>query len=181
MLSEGAGPPSGSAPGSVSASHRASAPTSVRAHVVTCSDSREPASDESGRLTRELLTGAGHEVVGYQLVREDPELIRAALVTGLESGAKVLLLNGGTGLSARDGTADVVKALLEREIPGFGELFRALSYQQVGSAAMLSRATAGVYRGAAVFVMPGSPAAVELALTKLILPELGHLVRELSR
>lgn len=161
--------------------HKAHAPATVSAFVVTCSDTREAASDESGRALREGLEAAGHGIAGYKVVKDDPEAIRAALAEASEAGARAVLFNGGTGIGRRDSTVETLRALFEKELPGFGELFRALSYQQIGSAAMLSRATAGTYRGMVVFAMPGSPNAVKLALSALILPELGHAVRELTR
>jgi molybdenum cofactor biosynthesis protein B len=114
-------------------------------------------------------------------VRDEPEQIRAAVEQGLAGGARAVLVTGGTGITRRDQTVEAVRPLLEKEIPGFGELFRMLSFQEIGSAAWLSRALAGTVRGALVFVLPGSPNAVRLALDRLILPELGHAVRELSR
>jgi molybdenum cofactor biosynthesis protein B len=161
--------------------HKAHAPATVSTFVVTCSDTREVASDESGRALREGLEAAGHGIAGYKVVKDDPDAIRVALAEAVEAGARAVLFNGGTGVGRRDCTVETLRALFEKELPGFGELFRALSYQQIGSAAMLSRATAGTYRGMIVFAMPGSPQAVKLALGALILPELGHVVRELMR
>jgi len=153
--------------------HRSDAPTHVSCFVVTCSDSRAHADDVSGRALREGLEAAGHSVVGQTVVRDEPEQIRAAVERGLEGGARAVLITGGTGITKRDQTVEAIRPLLEKEIPGFGELFRMLSFQEIGSAAWLSRAL--------VFVLPGSPNAVRLALDRLILPELGHAVRELSR
>ena len=161
--------------------HRSDAPTHVSCFVVTCSDSRAHADDVSGRALREGLEAAGHSVVGQTVVRDEPEQIRAAVERGLEGGARAVLITGGTGITKRDQTVEAIRPLLEKEIPGFGELFRLLSFQEIGSAAWLSRALAGTVRGALVFVLPGSPNAVRLALDRLILPELGHAVRELSR
>ncbi|HZX42757.1 MAG TPA: molybdenum cofactor biosynthesis protein B [Myxococcaceae bacterium] len=161
--------------------HRTDAPTHVACFVLTCSDSRAQADDVSGRALREGLEAAGHGVVGQTVVRDEPEQIRAAIERGLEGGARAVLVTGGTGITRRDQTVEAVRPLLDREIPGFGELFRMLSFQEIGSAAWLSRALAGTVRGALVFVLPGSPNAVRLALERLILPELGHAVRELSR
>jgi molybdenum cofactor biosynthesis protein B len=161
--------------------HRGDAPTHVACFVLTCSDSRAQADDVSGRALREGLEAAGHTVVGQTVVRDEPEQIRAAVERGLEGGARAVLVTGGTGITRRDQTVEAVRPLLEKEIPGFGELFRMLSFQEIGSAAWLSRALAGTVRGALVFVLPGSPNAVRLALDRLILPELGHAVRELSR
>jgi molybdenum cofactor biosynthesis protein B len=161
--------------------HRSDAPTHVACFVLTCSDSRAQADDVSGRALREGLEAAGHSVVGQTVVRDEPEQIRAAVERGLQGGARAVLITGGTGITRRDQTVEAVRPLLEKEIPGFGELFRMLSFQEIGSAAWLSRALAGTVRGALVFVLPGSPNAVRLALDRLILPELGHAVRELSR
>ena len=161
--------------------HRSDAPTHVSCFVVTCSDSRAHADDVSGRALREGLEAAGHSVVGQTVVRDEPEQIRAAVEQGLEGGARAVLITGGTGITRRDQTVEAIRPLLEKEIPGFGELFRMLSFQEIGCAAWLSRALAGTVRGVLVFVLPGSPNAVRLALDRLILPELGHAVRELSR
>ena len=161
--------------------HRSDAPTHVSCFVLTCSDSRAHADDVSGRALREGLEAAGHTVVGQTVVRDEPEQIRAAVERGLEGGARAVLVTGGTGITGRDQTVEAIRPLLEKEIPGFGELFRMLSFQEIGSAAWLSRALAGTVRGALIFVIPGSPNAVRLALDRLILPELGHAVRELSR
>ncbi|WP_177241438.1 MULTISPECIES: MogA/MoaB family molybdenum cofactor biosynthesis protein [Stigmatella] len=153
----------------------------MSAFVVTCSDSRDAARDESGQALRGGLEAAGHTVCGYKVVKDEPEAIRAALAEAAEAGARAVLFNGGTGIGRRDSTVETLRGLFEKELPGFGELFRALSFQQIGSAAMMSRATAGTYQGMIVFVMPGSPQAVRLALEALILPELGHAARELTR
>ena len=161
--------------------HRSDAPTHVSCFVLTCSDSRAHADDVSGRALREGLEAAGHSVVGQTVVRDEPEQIRAAVERGLEGGARAVLITGGTGITRRDQTVEAIRPLLDKEIPGFGELFRMLSFQEIGSAAWLSRSLAGTVRGALVFVLPGSPNAVRLALERLILPELGHAVRELSR
>ena len=161
--------------------HRSDAPTHVACFVLTCSDSRAHADDVSGRALREGLEAAGHTVVGQTVVRDEPEEIRAAVEQGLQGGARAVLVTGGTGITRRDQTVEAIRPLLEKEIPGFGELFRMLSFQEIGSAAWLSRALAGTVRGTLVFVLPGSPNAVRLALDRLILRELGHAVRELSR
>jgi molybdenum cofactor biosynthesis protein B len=161
--------------------HKSQAPATVSAFVVTCSDTRDPAHDESGRVLREALEAAGHTLCGYKVVKDDPDAIRVALAEAVAAGARAVMFNGGTGIGRRDCTVETLRSLFEKELPGFGEIFRALSYQQIGSAALLSRATAGTYRGMIVFAMPGSPQAVRLALNALILPELGHAVRELTR
>ena len=162
--------------------HRASAPEVVRCAVLTVSDTRTPATDESGAIVRESLTAAGHEVVDYRIVPDEPELIRATLAGWTEDVAvQAILSNGGTGIASRDTTYDVVVMLLDKRLDGFGELFRMLSYAEIGAAAMLSRAVAGVYRGRVVVAMPGSQNAVRLAMTKLVVPELAHLVHEATK
>lgn len=149
--------------------------------VVTVSDSRTSETDTNGQYLRSEIERLGHKLVAYRLVKDEAEQI-AALLAELSTGdAQVVLFNGGTGISPRDTTYDVLSRALEKTLPGFGELFRMLSWEQVGAAAMLSRATAGVYRGKLVISTPGSPAAVKLAWEKLILPELEHLAWELTR
>ncbi len=167
------------------AEHRADAAQhdSARCLVFTVSDSRTLATDESGALMERLLTDAGHIVVARDLLTNDEAPLRTALETALaRTDVDVVLCTGGTGLGSRDRTVQVVQPLLDRELPGFGELFRSLSYlEQIGAAAMLSRALAGAACGKFVAVMPGSKAAVELALTRLIIPELKHVLREIRR
>jgi molybdenum cofactor biosynthesis protein B len=153
----------------------------VSAFVVTCSDTRDESKDESGRVLRELLEGDGHSVSGYRVIQDEPEAIRAMLKEAQAVGARAVIFNGGTGIGRRDSTVETLQALFEKTLPGFGELFRALSYKEIGSAAMMSRATAGTYQGMILFALPGSPQAVRLGLQQLILPELGHAVRELTR
>jgi molybdenum cofactor biosynthesis protein B len=150
--------------------------------VVTVSDSRTPETDVNGHYLKERIQAAGHELVGYRIVPDDPEEVIGALEEFAgQGGARIILFNGGTGISRRDNTFDALSRLLEKTIPGFGELFRMLSWDQVGAAAMLSRATAGVYRDSVVISTPGSPAAVRLAWEKLIEPEMSHLAWELGR
>jgi molybdenum cofactor biosynthesis protein B len=161
--------------------HHAAAPRTVTVAVVTLSDSRSPADDRTGDTIVALLEAAGHSVAGRELVREDPPAIRAALEAALAGPAQAVILNGGTGIAPRDSTPEIVAPLLECELPGFGELFRQLSFREIGAAAMLSRALAGVARGKLLFALPGSKAACRLALERLILPELGHLVGELRK
>ncbi|MGH9866974.1 MAG: MogA/MoaB family molybdenum cofactor biosynthesis protein [Candidatus Polarisedimenticolia bacterium] len=162
--------------------HKDAAPTSVTLALLTVSDTRTEATDESGRLCAEMAEAAGHTIASRAIVPDDPSRVRLALQTILaDARVEAVLVNGGTGISGRDRTYEAVSALLDARLDGFGELFRALSYQQIGSAAMLSRAVAGSARGRAVFCMPGSPAAVRLALEKLVLPELSHVVAELRR
>ena len=154
----------------------------ARCAVVTLSDTRTPETDKSGRRIRELLSGEGHEVADYRVMREEPLELHAVLADLLSRQAiDAILTNGGTGVSRRDTTVEVAGRYLDQPLPGFGELFRMLSWQQIGSGAMLSRAVGGVARGKLLFAMPGSTAAVELAMTKLILPELRHLVYELRK
>jgi len=161
--------------------HRAQAPAQVAAFVITCSDSRGEREDETGAELRRLLEGAGHSLAGSRVVKDEAAQIREAVEAAIAAGARAVIVNGGTGIGRRDVTIETVRALFEKELPGFGELFRALSFREIGTAAMLSRATAGTFRGAIVFALPGSPAAATLAMEQLILPELGHLVRELTR
>ena len=162
--------------------HRAASPPSLAVYVVTFSDSRDEQSDTTGELIREALVAAGHRIVGWCIWREDAEKLRGGMQALLgQGGFDVVIVNGGTGIAPRDHAYEVLAALYECEIPGFGELFRALSYAEIGPAAMLSRAAAGVARGKAVFLLPGSPAALGLAMEKLILPELGHLLAQARR
>ncbi len=161
--------------------HRSSAPISVSMYLVTCSDSRDSTRDESGAAMRRLAEDAGHTVAGQSVIRDDAAALNAEIEKAIDSGARAIVISGGTGLSKRDITVETVEALFEKTIGGFGELFRHVSFDHIGTAAMLSRACAGTYKSAVIFALPGSPKAVELALSNLILPELGHLVRELSR
>ena len=161
--------------------HHSVAPRTVTVAVVTLSDSRSPVDDRTGDTIVALLEAAGHSVAGRELVREDPPAIRAALEAALAGPEQAVILNGGTGIAPRDSTPEIVAPLLECELPGFGELFRQLSFREIGAAAMLSRALAGVARGKLLFALPGSKAACRLALERLILPELGHLVGELRK
>lgn len=149
--------------------------------VVTVSDSRTPETDINGIYLRTRIEEAGHRVAGYHLIRDEPDQVEAALEASTGEDIQIVIFNGGTGISKRDRTFDVLNRKLEKPLTGFGELFRMLSYDQVGSAAMLSRATAGVYRNTVVISTPGSPAAVELAWEKLIAPEIAHLGWELTR
>ena len=155
--------------------------SAVASWVVTCSDSRSASTDEGGALAKKLLLAAGHSLVGSELVKDDAHEIAHALEHALAHGARCVVFTGGTGVGRRDVTVETLTPKFEKHLEGFGELFRALSFQQVGSAAWLSRATAGVVQGALVFVLPGSPKAVGLALEQLILPQLGHAVREMLR
>lgn len=156
--------------------HRAAAPRRVRCAVITVSDTRTEATDRGGPLVVELLLAAGHEVVDRSIVPDEPQAMRDKLLTlAARDDVEVVLLTGGTGISPRDQTYETLSALITRPLPGYGELFRMMSFQEIGAAAMLSRAVAGLIGQAIVFSMPGSPAAVRLAMERLILPELGHL------
>ena len=162
--------------------HKATAPTSVACYVLTVSDTKTPETDTSGTLIRELLSAAGHRVTGSAIVRDEPaevsRLVRAACA---EAQVHAVILTGGTGITSRDSTFEAIEALLDKRLPGFGELFRMLSFAEVGAAAMLSRAQMGIHARRIVVSLPGSPDACRLALEKLIIPELGHLLREVSR
>jgi molybdenum cofactor biosynthesis protein B len=152
----------------------------VTVGLVTVSDSRTPETDVNADYLRERIAAAGAQVSGYHLVPDEPDRVRAA-VEELAAVSRIVLVNGGTGISRRDTTFDALSAMLEKTLPGFGELFRMLSWEQVGAAAMLSRATAGTFRGSVVVSTPGSPKAVVLAWERLIEPELAHLAWELTR
>jgi molybdenum cofactor biosynthesis protein B len=160
--------------------HEQHARANLKVGVITASDTRTPETDESGSLIRTMLQDAGHSVDYYAIVPDDSEKISAALVTNLEN-LDAVIINGGTGITARDDTAEVVKSVLDKELEGFGELFRMLSFQEIGPAAMLSRAVAGVRHGKFVAALPGSPDACRLAMEKLLIPELGHITYLLSK
>jgi len=162
--------------------HRTHAPPSVRCAVITVSDTRTETTDASGRAIADLLAGGGHSVVHRAIVPDEPTRIRAVLDEMLaREDVDAVLTTGGTGITARDGTYEVVNTLLEKRLDGFGELLRMLSYTEIGPAAMLSRACAGLAKRRIVVAMPGSEAAVRLAMHKLLVPELGHMVREARR
>jgi molybdenum cofactor biosynthesis protein B len=162
--------------------HKATAPTTLGCWVLTVSDTKTQETDTSGALIRERLTAAGHRVVGSSIVRDEPtdvqRIIREAVA---DASVQVIILTGGTGITSRDSTFEAVEAMLDKRLPGFGELFRMLSFQEIGAAAMLSRAQMGIHARRIVVSLPGSPNACRLALDKLLLPEMGHLVREVSR
>ncbi len=159
--------------------HRAMGPSALGAAVITVSDTRTRETDSGGALVVELLEAAGHRIVLREIVADDAGAIRRAVEAALEAGdVQVVILTGGTGVAPRDVTPEAVAPLLEREIPGFGELFRMLSYEEIGPAAMLSRALGGLVGNRVVFALPGSRGALRTALERLILPELGHLVGE---
>ena len=162
--------------------HKASAPTSVSCFVLTVSDSKTEATDTSGALIRELLTCAGHRVVASAIVRDEPvEVARIVRDACSNPAVHAVILTGGTGITSRDSTFEAIEALLDKRLPGFGELFRMLSYAEIGAAAMLSRAQMGIRSRRIVVSLPGSPNACRLALDKLLIPELPHLLREVSR
>ena len=159
--------------------HRAAAPSSVACVVVTVSDTRTLENDTGGALLVGLLEGGGHRVLSRVIVPDDVDAIREAATAALDTpGCRALLLTGGTGVAPLDVTPEAVRPLLDRELPGFGELFRMLSYEEIGAAAMVSRALAGLRGDQAIFALPGSRGAIRTALEKLVLPELGHLVGE---
>jgi molybdopterin adenylyltransferase len=162
--------------------HRAQSPVRVNCFVLTVSDTRTLATETSGRTIAGLLEDAGHFVIGRNVVRDEPQDVAAAIREELGRGrVHVIITTGGTGIARRDSTYEAVTSLFDKHIDGFGELFRMLSFREIGAAAMLTRATAGIVAGCAVFILPGSEAAVRLAMQKLILPELGHVVSELMK
>lgn len=152
----------------------------VRCGIITVSDSRTEENDVSGGTIRSMLEDAGHKIVEYRIVPDEYDLIKE-VVREFSHRSEVILMTGGTGITLRDGTFEAVMSMLEKRLPGFGEIFRVLSFEDVGPAAMLSRATAGVFRDTLVFSMPGSTAAVKLAMDRLIIPDLKHLAWELVR
>src|SRR5437867_328488 len=160
--------------------HRAHAPKSVKVGVITISDSRTEATDESGRILRQLLLDAGHKILFTAIVKDEPKPIADA-VEQASWTCDAIVTNGGTGLGKRDVTIETLQPQLDKVLPGFGELFRVLSYREVQSAAMLSGALAGVYKTRLLFCLPGSPAACLLAMKSLILPELGHAIGVMNR
>lgn len=152
----------------------------MRCAVITISDTRAHETDVSGRAIVELLEDAGHVVAKRQILRDEPMDVRDAVLANV-ADVDAIITTGGTGITSRDSTYEAVASIFEKHLDGFGELFRMLSYEEIGSAAMMTRAAAGVARGTAIFLLPGSEHAVRLGMTKLILPELGHVVRELRR
>jgi molybdenum cofactor biosynthesis protein B len=154
--------------------------TNLKIGIITASDSRTPETDESGKLIGLLLEAAGHRVDFYEILPDEREKISAAIVNNLDN-LDAIIVNGGTGITARDGTTEVVKSLLDKELEGFGELFRMLSFQEIGAAAMMSRAIAGVRRGKFIAALPGSTAACRLAMEMLLIPQLGHITYLLSK
>jgi len=164
------------------AEHKTLSPALAHCYILTISDTRTLATDSSGRTICDLLWADGHQVTGRKVVRDEPDGVREAVEAQLANpDVQVILTTGGTGITSRDTTYEAIAGLLEKRLDGFGEIFRMLSYQEIGSAAMLSRAVGGLAKGKVILALPGSERAVRLAMTKLILPELGHLVREASR
>lgn len=162
--------------------HKAGAPESIGCFVLTVSDTRTHDTDTSGRAICSLLVESGYVVTGTAIVRDEPAQVIAQVKRALADGStQVVITTGGTGITSRDGTYEAVSSLLDKRLDGFGELFRMLSFQEIGPAAMMSRATAGTASRKAVFVLPGSEHAVRLAMTRLIVPELGHVVQQLRR
>lgn len=157
--------------------HKGKAHRTVRCAVITLSDTRTEETDTSGRRIKELLAEQGQPVVSYRILKDEPEQITAVVRALLaQSEVDAIITNGGTGIAPRDTTFEAIQGLLEKEISGFGEMFRMLSYADIGAAAMLTRATAGVANGKVIISLPGSTGAVELGMTKLVLPELGHMM-----
>src|SRR5512139_1953094 len=162
--------------------HKHHAPRSIGCMVITCSDTRTPETDTSGQLIQKLLKENGHTIAAYHLVKDEPAQIKERIAEGIANDAvQAIIINGGTGISRRDSTFEAVDAMLEKRLDGFGEVFRYLTYLEIGSPAIMSRATAGIIKGRVLFSTPGSENAVRLAMEKLILPEIGHLVKELSK
>jgi len=164
------------------ADHKSTSPATVSCFVLTVSDSRTLETETSGKEIAELLSAAGHTVVDRLVVKDEPDEVRHIVRTEIERDrVKVIITTGGTGITRRDSTYEALVDLFDKRLDGFGELFRMLSFEEIGSAAMMSRATAGIVGRCALFLLPGSEAAVRLAMTRLIIPELGHVARELNR
>jgi molybdenum cofactor biosynthesis protein B len=164
------------------AEHKAEAPRSVSCYVLTVSDTRTAQNDTSGLAIRDLLVTGGHQVAGYGIVRDDPAQVARAVREQLAvHTVQVIITTGGTGITSRDGTYEAIANLLDKRLDGFGELFRMLSFQEIGTAAMMSRAVAGTISRKAIFVLPGSEHAVRLAMTRLVIPELGHVMQQLFK
>jgi molybdenum cofactor biosynthesis protein B len=162
--------------------HKQAAPRFVSCMVITCSDTRTPETDTSGALIMNTLKEHGHAIASYHLVKDEPSAIRKLIKRGAKDRhIQAIIVNGGTGISRRDSTFEAIDGLLDKRLDGFGEIFRYLSYQDIGSAAIMSRATAGLYKGTVVISIPGSEKAALLAMNKLILNELGHMVHEMTK
>jgi molybdenum cofactor biosynthesis protein B len=163
------------------AEHKEKGKESIGCFVLTVSDTRDESTDQSGQLIKKLLAEHGHRMAGYRIVKDEPVEIESLLKQTLKnSEVEAVIVNGGTGIAPRDGTYEVIDRFLEKRLDGFGEIFRFLSYQDIGSAAIMSRAVAGSAKGKVLISLPGSRGAVELAMNRLILPELGHLVSQLQ-
>ena len=161
------------------AEHKSHAPRSIRCFVLTVSDTRTEQNDTSGDAIADMLRAAGHQVIGRTIVKDDPTAVRDTVHRQIVSGdVQVVITTGGTGITSRDSTYEAIASLLEKRLDGFGELFRMLSYAEIGAAAMMSRATAGLAHGCIVAALPGSESAVRLAMEKLLIPELGHLMQQ---
>ncbi len=161
------------------AEHKQQGPRHVRCFVLTVSDTRTEATDTGGKAVAEMLTAAGHVLAGRTIVKDDADMVREVVERQLaDTTVDVVITTGGTGITSRDSTYEAVDALLDKRLDGFGELFRTLSYEQIGAAAMMSRATAGLARGTILIALPGSESAVRLAMDKLVVPELTHLVQQ---
>ena len=164
------------------AEHKARGPSSIRCGIITCSDTRTPETDKSGQLLRELLTKEGHRIDAYHIVKDEPADVQKLVQNLVQKQAIVaIIINGGTGISQRDSTFAAIDELLEKRLSGFGEIFRYLSYKDIGAPAILSRATAGLYHNKVIFSIPGSSGAVRLAMETLIIPELPHIVGEIQK
>jgi molybdenum cofactor biosynthesis protein B len=162
--------------------HRQHGPDVVRCFVLTVSDTRTEATDTGGRTVADQLASAGHSVSGRTIVKDDAAAVKRVVEEQIANAdVDVVITTGGTGITSRDTTYEAIASLLEKRLDGFGELFRMLSYEQIGPAAMMSRATAGLARGHIVIALPGSEAAVRLAMEKLVIPELKHLVQQARR
>ena len=162
--------------------HKEKAKSSVKCFIITVSDSRTPQTDESGKAISELLKKNGHEIIGYVILKDEPKIVQEFVKNeSLEEDVEAIIVNGGTGISSRDSTFEAIDTALEKKLPGFGELFRHLSYKEIGAAAIMSRACAGVLNETIIISIPGSENAVRLAMEKLILPELAHMVWEVNR
>jgi len=171
-----------STPDATPREHKATAPKTVGCFVLTVSDTKTAETDTSGTVIRELLTAAGHRVVESRIARDEPsDVARIVREACARQDVQAVVLTGGTGITSRDSTFEAVEALLDKRLPGFGELFRMLSFQEIGASAMMSRAQMGLHARRIVVSLPGSPNACRLALEKLLIPELGHLLREASR
>lgn len=162
--------------------HREQAPDSINCAVVTVSDTRTEETDKSGKIIKDALEAAGHTIIDYRIVQDEPDQIGPLLdELASRSDSDAIVFNGGTGIAPRDTTFDVIDRMLEKKLDGFGELFRWLSWYEIGPASMLSRATAGTYKNTLVFLTPGSSNAVKLAMDKLIAPEVAHMVFEVRK